>query len=62
MIEGFRDHWLEAFFVNDEHSKKIPANLSASLFRKLQLLDDSTCDADLRVPPGNRFEKLMGNL
>ncbi len=62
MIEGFRDHWLEAFFTDDEHSKKIPANLVASLFRKLQLLDDSTCDADLRVPPGNRFEKLVGNL
>jgi toxin HigB-1 len=62
MIESFRDSWLEAFFVDDENSKKIPANRASSLFRKLQLLDDSMSDADLRVPPGNRFEKLLGNL
>jgi toxin HigB-1 len=62
MIEGFRETWLESFFVNDESNRKIPANLASSLFRKLQLIDDSTSDADLRIPPGNRFEKLVGNL
>ncbi len=62
MIESFRDVWLESFFLHDESYKKIPANLSASLFRKLQLLDDATADVDLRVPPGNRFEKLVGKL
>lgn len=28
----------------------------------MQILDDSTCDADLRSPPSNYFEKLTGNL
>ncbi|WP_058189140.1 type II toxin-antitoxin system RelE/ParE family toxin [Terracidiphilus gabretensis] len=62
MITGFRDRWLEDFFVQDLASRKIPANLEDRLFRKLQLLDDATTDADLRVPPSNHFEKLRGNL
>ncbi len=62
MIEGFRDRWLADFFVHDKRSKWIPASIEDVLFRKLQLLDDATSDADLRVPPGNRFEKLSGKL
>lgn len=26
------------------------------------MIDDATSDQDLRLPPGNRFEKLRGNL
>lgn len=62
MIENFRDSWLHAFFVEDKHTKRIPADLEQRLFRKLQLIDDATTDADLRVPPSNHFEKLSGNL
>ena len=43
-------------------SQKIPADLRERLFRKLQLIDDATTEADLLVPPGNRFEKLSGKL
>ena len=62
MILGFRDRWLNEFFVHDRMSRKIPPDLEDRLFRKLQLLDDSTSDADLRIPPSNHFEKLRGNL
>ena len=62
MIKNFRDKWLENFFVEGRKSKKIPAAINERLFRKLQILDDSTCEADLRSPPGNHFEKLIGNL
>jgi toxin HigB-1 len=62
MIESWHDTWLKDYFEKDIHSKKIPADLRDRLFRKLQLLDDATIDADLRVPPGNHFEKLSGNL
>jgi toxin HigB-1 len=62
MIGSFRDRWLREFFVNDTRSAKIPADLADRLFRKLQLLDDATCDVDLRVPPSNHFEKLSGHL
>ena len=62
MIAGFRDQWLRDFFIEDVHSKRIPSDLEARLFRKLQMIDDATTDADLRVPPSNHFEKLQGNL
>jgi proteic killer suppression protein len=62
MIVGFRNGWLEDFFVRDRVNRYIPANLEDRLFRKLQLLDDATSDADLRVPPSNHFEKLRGDL
>jgi proteic killer suppression protein len=62
MILNFRDVWLHNFFVGDARSKKIPADLDARLFRKIQMIDDATTDQDLRVPPSNHFEKLRGNL
>ena len=42
MIVGFRDGWLRAFFVDDTHSRNIPPDLEARLFRKLQMIDDAT--------------------
>ena len=48
--------------MGDRQSKKIPANIRKRLFRKLQLLDDATCNLDLRAPPSNHFEKLAGQL
>ena len=62
MIVNFRDHWLRDFFLEDTRSKRIPADLEARLFRKLQMIDDATADQDLRVPPSNHFEKLEGRL
>ncbi|SFK71253.1 proteic killer suppression protein [Mesorhizobium albiziae] len=62
MIENFRDSWLREFFVNDRHSKRVPSDIEARLFRKLQLIDDAVSDLDLRSPPSNHFEKLVGHL
>ncbi len=62
MIKGFRDNWLRDFFLKDKQNKKISVNIRSRLFRKLQLLDDATCDLDLRSPPSNHFEKLIGQL
>ena len=62
MIGSFRDSWLEAFFVEDTRSSRIPPDLEARLFRKLQMLDDAATEQDLRVPPSNHFEKLRGHL
>jgi plasmid maintenance system killer protein len=55
MIVGFRDDWLRAFFMDDVHSRFIPADLESRLFRRLQMIDDATADRDLRVPPSNHF-------
>ena len=62
MIVSFRDAWLRDFFISDVQARRIPANLATRLFRKLQMLDDVTTDADLRVPPSNHFEKLKDAL
>lgn len=62
MIASFRDGWLQAFFVEDVRSKRIPPDLEARLFRKIQMIDDATADQDLRAPPSNHFEKLRGGL
>lgn len=62
LIQSFRDRWLRDFYLEGKTSKKIPAEVEDRLFRKLQLIDDSTCDLDLRSPPSNHFEKLRGNL
>ncbi|MCF6187299.1 MAG: type II toxin-antitoxin system RelE/ParE family toxin [Desulfobulbaceae bacterium] len=62
VIRNFRNRWLRDFFENDVNHKKLPAAIRGSLFRKLQLLDDATCDLDLRSPPSNHFEKLSGTL
>ena len=62
MIESFRDIWLQEFYLGIEVSKKIPADLETRLFRKLQMIDDSSSDLDLRIPPSNHFEKLKGKL
>jgi proteic killer suppression protein len=62
MIASFRDAWLRDFFISDVRTKRIPADLATRLFRRLQMLDDATTDADLRVPPSNHFEKLRGPL
>ena len=62
MIVSFRDDWLHDFFVGDIRSKKIPSDLESRLFRKIQMIDDAATDRDLRVPPSNHFEKLLGTL
>ncbi|MCW5770472.1 MAG: type II toxin-antitoxin system RelE/ParE family toxin [Rhodospirillaceae bacterium] len=62
MIKSFRDEWLRAFFVEDRPARRIPADILDRVFRKLQMIDDATCDMDLRVPPSNHFEKLQGGL
>jgi proteic killer suppression protein len=62
VIAGFRDRWLYDFFARDRASRNIPADVEPRVFRKLQMLDDATCDSDLRVPPSNHFEKLRGKL
>ena len=62
MIANFRHKWLQNFFVDDVNHKKLPASIRDALFRKLQIIDDATCDLDLRSPPSNHFEKLIGTL
>jgi proteic killer suppression protein len=60
MIRGFRDAETERLFRRDEGSK-FARPLQRAALRKLLLLDAAESLDDLRVPPGNRLEKLTGD-
>ncbi|MFM2475668.1 type II toxin-antitoxin system RelE/ParE family toxin [Celerinatantimonas sp. MCCC 1A17872] len=62
MAVNFKDNWLEAFYEEDARHRLIPNTIENALFRKLEILDAAKAESDLRVPPGNRFEHLEGNL
>ena len=60
MIKSFRDKTTEAVF-NGETPKGFPADLVKVARRKLRYLNAAGQLGDLRAPPGNRLEALMGN-
>ena len=61
MIQTFRDRETERLFQR-EPVKKFPPPIRRPALRKLLILDAAESLGDLRVPPGNRLEKLRGNL
>jgi len=60
MIRSFRDRETKRVFLREARTKFARAVERAAL-RKLLLLDAAESLDDLRVPPGNRLEKLAGN-
>ena len=62
VIESWQNDDLKNYFLNDRKYKGLPSDLERRVFKKLQMIDDATCDADLRSPPSNHFEKLEGKL
>ncbi len=60
MIRSFRDKDTEVVF-HRERTRKFDSKLQRLAQRKLVILDAAESLADLRVPPGNRLEKLSGN-
>ncbi len=60
MIRGFRDTRTERLFRR-ERGSKLARPLRRAALRKLLLLDAAESLDDLRVPPGNRLEKLAGD-
>ena len=60
MIRSFRDKETEKVFQR-EPSRKFPPALQRLAQRKLVVLDGAETLQDLRVPPGNRLEKLRGD-
>ena len=59
MIRSFRDAETEKVFRR-ERSKRLPPDVQRRAHRKLLLLDAAESVGDLRVPPGNRLERLSG--
>ena len=60
MIKSFRDKDTERIW-NREPSKRLSAELQRTTLRKLVAVDGAEALQDLRIPPGNRLEKLSGS-
>jgi proteic killer suppression protein len=60
MIQGFRDREAERIFARRPGSK-LARPLQRAALRKLLLIDAADTLDDLRIPPGNRLEKLVGD-
>ena len=60
VIKSFADRDTERLFVR-EVVRRFPSELHRAMLRKLTVLDAAESLDDLRVPPGNRLEKLKGD-
>jgi toxin HigB-1 len=60
VIRSFRGKDAEAIW-HRRHVKKLSPELSRLTYNKLVLINAAEAINDLRVPPGNRLEKLSGN-
>lgn len=60
MIRSFRDQQTENIFRRDR-VKRSSQDIQRAALRKLLILDAAESLDDLRVPPGNRLEKLKGD-
>ncbi len=60
MIKSFRSKETKKLFTQRQFAR-YPTDIQRIALRKLLLLDAAEKIDDLKVPPGNRLEKLTGN-
>jgi proteic killer suppression protein len=60
VIRSFRNREAEKVFER-ERSRRLPPDVQRRAHRKMLLLDAAEALDDLRVPPGNRLERLRGD-
>ena len=60
MIRTFRSPETERIFKR-ERSCRLPSAMQQIALRKLRMLNNARTLNDLRVPPGNQLEKLVGD-
>ena len=60
VLRSFRDKDTEAIWQR-RRSRRLDGATQRAASRKLAMLDAAETLADLRVPPGNRLEKLTGD-
>jgi proteic killer suppression protein len=60
MIKTFADKETEKLFRR-VFSRKLPQNIQHAARIKLEILDAAEVLQDLRIPPGNRLERLSGS-
>lgn len=59
MIESFDDTETEKLFKTGK-SRRFPSEIISTAIRKLDYLDKAKTLEDLKIPPGNKLEKLRG--
>jgi proteic killer suppression protein len=59
MIKTFADKEIEKLFQRQK-SRSLPVDIQRKARMKLEILDAAEKLEDLKVPPGNRLEKLSG--
>ncbi len=60
MIHGFRDPETERIW-SGLRSRRLPSDIQVVALRKLRLINQARALSDLRVPPGNRLERLAAD-
>ena len=60
MIQNFKDKEAQKVFER-KHSRKLPLDIQQVALRKLRMLNRGETLQDLRVPPANRLERLVGD-
>jgi toxin HigB-1 len=60
MIQDFKDKETQKVFER-ERSRKLPSDIQQVALRKLRMLNRAETLQDLRVPPANRLERLVGD-
>lgn len=61
MIKSFGDKETEKIW-NGLYSRKFPRDIQPLARRKLRMINNAQDINDLRIPPGNKLEKLKGKL
>ena len=59
MIQSFRSKETERIW-QEKGSRNLPSNIQRAALRKLLILHSAERLEDLRMPPGNRLERLKG--
>lgn len=60
MIRNFKDKETQKIFQR-QRSRKLPSDIQQVALRKLRMLNSAKTLQDLRVPPANRLERLVGD-
>ncbi len=61
IIKSFGDSETEKIW-NGKKSSKLPPDIHKRAFAKLLIIHSAESEEDLKIPPGNKFEHLVGNL
>ena len=60
MIRYFKDKETQKVFER-KRSRKLPSDIQQVALRKLRMLNRAETLQDLRIPPANRLERLVGD-